>query len=129
MMSTRSPGRARPLRPATSLIGIVTARLPRGSTAARKPRSPGWTMAHRAIGTPCGSTWRATLPARKVSPAASASIIWLVIAESAISIRARRSGLMIVPTAISCAGTNTSLNFGASTRTSPESGLRSPCMT
>ena len=29
---------------------------------------------------------------------------------------------MIVPTAISCAGTNTSLNLGASTRTSPEFG-------
>ena len=97
MRSTRSPGSARPLRPAISSIGMVMARLPLGSTAARKPRSPGCTTTERAIGTPCGSTWRATLPARNSCPAASATIISPLIALSVMSIRESRSGVMIVP--------------------------------
>ena len=52
--STLSPGSSRPLTPETSLTGIEIARLPSDRTAARKPRSPGWTVADLAIGTPTG---------------------------------------------------------------------------
>jgi hypothetical protein len=105
MMSTRSPGMTRPLTPATSPIGIEIARLPRGSTAARKPRSPGWTTAERAIGTPWGSAWRATEPSRTSRPRSSAITISSVTASSSSDIRARWSGTRIVPAASGAAGT------------------------
>ena len=91
--------------PATSVIGIEMARLPWGSTAARKPRSPGCTTAERAMGTPLVSAWRATLPTSSAWPSVSATIISGVTAASSTEIRPRCSGFRIEPGDSAATGT------------------------